>query len=176
MNKAAILAVSAGIIASIIGVVINNPILIVLGPVLSLVLFLFSYMEISSRRRKVILPEEKYETVLSIKQKHKLNKKRILTVFISIVCAVMVFVFISFLLNNYLYAPSSLSIENVINAGCRELNKGTGECEADPSTIIVDHDVDGDGKKGGDGDTLAALLEKQNCTGECLRNRCACLE
>ncbi len=175
MKKSAILAICVGLIVSVIGVIIKNVILIVLGPVLSLLLFLLSYMEIKRRRRRIFLPDEKYETILSIKQKHSLNKKHILTVFIYLSISVMCFVVIWFLLNNYLYTPSSLSMENIINSGCKELSEGIGKCKKDPSTIIVNFDVNEDGVTGGDGDSLSALLKNQNCVDECIKRRCGCL-
>ena len=176
MDKIGILTISIGLIVSVIGIVISNLILVVLGPAVSIVLFIFSYIEIS-RKRKLFLPgKDKYETVLSIKQKHPINKKHILSVFFYLIIAIAVFFIVWFLVTNYLYTPSPLSTENIINAGCRELNEGTGKCEKDPSTIIVNYDVNGDEVTGGEGDTLVALLKKQNCADECIRKRCGCLD
>jgi len=177
-NKIIIIsAISIGLIICVTGLILNNFILIVIGPAIAVLLFILPYIKISrDEKEKIIIPEDKYETILSIKSKQLRKRKKILGYFMAIVLGIIVFSIIWFFLSRYLYTPSSLSMENIVNDGCRKLNPGTGRCEKDPSTIIVDYDVNGDGTVGGIGDTLSAILEKQDCIGDCIKKRCNCLD
>lgn len=172
------IAVSVGLIICIAGVLLNSFILIIVGPIIAVLLFIIPYIKVSKdEKKKMFIPEDKYETILSVKSKHWKRKSKIISYFMAIGFGAIVFIIIYFFIGRYLSKPSSipLSLENTINDGCRKLNPGTGVCEKDPSTIIVNYDVNEDGVKGGDGDTLSKLLESQNCTGDCIKQRCNCL-
>ena len=173
-----IFAISVGLIICIIGIILSNLILIVIGPVIAILLFIFPYIKISKeKKKKLFIPEDEYETILSVKSKRWKRRSKILGYFMAIIFGLIVFSIIWFFVGRYLSKPSSipLSMENIINDGCRKLNPGTGHCEKDPSTIIVDYDVNEDGIIGGVDDTLSNLLEKQDCTGDCIKQRCGCL-
>ncbi len=174
----AVVTISIGLIILIAGVILNNITLIFAGPIISVLLFIFSYIKISKEKRdRMFIPRNEYETILSSRTKKdkKRIQKRFISLFMSITIVLIVFWIIWFFLSSYLYAPSPLATENIINDGCRELNPGTGKCEKDPSEIIVNFDVNEDGIVGGVNDTLSNLLKKDDCTGTCIRERCGCI-
>ncbi len=171
-----IIAILIGVITDIAGVILNDILLIILGPLLAILFFMLPFLVIGGvKKQKLFIPEEdKYETILTLKKKHHKKKKNLISMFMGLVLAIIVFYILWFFIS-YLYRPSSLAMENVINAGCRELNEGTGRCIKDPATIIVKYDVNGDEIVGGVNDTLAALLGQNNCTGNCIKARCNCI-
>ena len=76
------------------------------------------------------------------------------------------------MMQNYFLKPTYISTETAITEGCSILHR-TG-CKANPSDIIINYDVNGDDVIGGVNDTLSNLLEIYNCTGSCIKTRCAC--
>ena len=76
------------------------------------------------------------------------------------------------MLQDYFLNPTYISIESAITEGCTTLHR-TG-CKVDPSEIIINYDVNGDEIVGGVNDTLSNLLAAYNCTGNCIKKRCAC--
>ncbi len=157
------------------GILFNNILLIILGGMISIMVFLYLYLGLRKEKEKFELPQEKYETVLTMKSKKSFKVRKSLLVYILVIVlgiAVLIIMYIS--MKTYLYTPSSLSIENVINAGCRKLNTGNGLCESDPNSITVDYDVNKDGKVGGVNDTLSNILGP-NCDIMCVKRRCGCM-
>lgn len=157
------------------GIFFNNILLIVLGGFISMMVFLYFYLKLRKEKEKFEIPEDKYETVLSVKSKRPFKvRKSFIGYFIAIVFAILVFSLIYVFLKNYLYTPSSLSLENVINEGCRKLNTGNGLCESNPNNITVDYDVNKDGIVGGVNDTLSNILGT-SCDSLCVKRRCGCM-
>ena len=114
-------------------------------------------------------------TVLSFKEKKqfKINKSLLSYVLLIVLgLAILIIIYIS--MKTYLYTPSSLSLENVINEGCRRFNTDNGLCQSDPDKIIINYDVNKDGTVGGVNDTLSKVLG-QDCDVTCVKKRCGCM-
>lgn len=157
------------------GILFNNILLIILGGMISIMVFLYLYLGLRKEKEKFELPQEKYETVLTMKSKKSFKVRKSLLVYILVIVlgiAVLIIMYIS--MKTYLYTPSSLSIENVINEGCRKLNIGNGNCDGNPNTITVNYDVNKDGTVGGVNDTLSNVLGP-NCDILCIKKRCGCM-
>jgi len=161
--------------AFVAGIFFNNILLIVLGGVISMMVFLYFYLKLRKEKERFDLPQEKYETVLSMKSKKSFKiRKSFLTYILVIVLGIAVLIIIYISMKTYLYTPSSLSLENVINEGCRKLNTGNGLCEKDPNNITINYDVNKDGIVGGVNDTLSNILGP-NCDAMCVKRRCGCM-
>lgn len=76
-------------------------------------------------------------------------------------------------LSNSLFSTSPISIESIINKACMKMDPKAG-CKVDPSKITVPYDANDDGVKEGANDTLATLLKKYDCEGDCIKKRCSC--
>jgi L-lactate permease len=165
----------ASMAAFVAGIFFNNILLIVLGGFISMMVFLYFYLKLRKEKEKFEIPEDKYETVLSMKSKKSFKvRKSFLGYILVIVIGIAVFIIIYGGLKKYLYTPSSLSIENVINEGCRQLNTGTGVCDKDPKNITLNYDVNKDGISGGVNDTLSNILGP-SCDIKCIKSRCGCM-
>jgi L-lactate permease len=161
--------------AFVVGIFFNNILLIVLGGVVSMMVFLYFYLKLRKEKEKFDLPQEKYETVLSMKSKKSFKiTKGLLTYILVIVLGIAILIIIYISMKTYLYTPSSLSLENVINEGCRKLNTGNGLCDGDPNNITVNYDFNKDGKVGGVNDTLSNILGT-GCDNLCVKKRCGCM-
>lgn len=157
------------------GIFLNNILLIVLGGGISMMVFLYFYLKLRKDKEKFDLPQQKYETVLTVKEKKTFKIRKSLLGYVLVIVlgmAVLITIYIS--MKAYLYTPSSLSLENVINEGCGKLNTGNGLCEGDPNYIIVNYDANKDGIVGGINDTLANALGP-NCDTNCIKKRCGCM-
>lgn len=161
--------------AFVAGIFFNNILLIVLGGVVSMMVFLYFYLKLRKEKERFDLPQEKYETVLSMKTKKSFKiSKGLLTYVLVIVLGIAILIIIYISMKTYLYTPSSLSLENIINEGCRKLNTGSGLCDGDPDKITLNYDVNKDGIVGGVNDTLTNILGS-NCDVLCVKKRCGCM-
>jgi cell division protein FtsL len=165
----------ASMVVFVSGILFNEIWFIVLGGVVSIIVFLYFYLKLRKERERFDIPEDKYETVLSMRSKKSFKVRKSLIGYILVIVlgiAILIIIYIS--MKTYLYTPSSLSIENMINEGCRKLNTGNGLCESDPNNITVNYDVNKDGIIGGVNDTLSNILVP-NCDAMCVKRRCGCM-
>jgi hypothetical protein len=163
----------ASIAAFVTGIMFNSILLIVPGGVVSIIVFLYFLLKLRKEKESFDIPEDKYETVLSpIKKPFKIRKS--ILGYVTVIALGIVVLGISYTsMEKYLFKPSSLSIENMINDGCKKLNMDYGVCERDPSNITVNYDVNNDGIVGGVNDTLSNLLGP-SCDTPCIKRRCGC--
>ena len=120
--------------------------------------------DLNENRDKVVLNLPK-----NIIRKKDIKLSLILTLFVSLVAFALAWNF----LIKYLYAPTPLSFESAVSAGCTILDPRSG-CNKDPAKIIVPYDVNDNKITGDENDNLANLLAKYNCTDDCIRKRCSC--
>ncbi len=161
------------IAAFVTGIMLNSIWLIVSGGLVSVMVFLYFILKLRKEKENFDIPEDKYETVLTPTKKPFKVRKDILGYVTVIALGIAVFGIAYSSMQKYLFSPSSLSIENVINEGCKKLNIDYGLCEKDPSTITVNYDVNSDGTAGGVNDTLSNLLGT-DCDNLCIKKRCGC--
>jgi hypothetical protein len=176
MNKIAILSlIVLGFIIFIIGIILGDVRLNAVGFIIIILTVFYVFLKEKEVKKKSILYyiENKDESVLPL-SKSNIKKKEIkISLFLTLFISIVAFALAWNMLSNYLFAPSPLSIENIINKGCTELVRGT--CDKDPSTIVVPYDVNKDGIVGGINDTLSNLLKMSNCTDACIKRRCGCI-
>ena len=160
-----------GLFIFLFGLLTLNLIYSFVGFILAMLAILYKFLKEEKNQEPMFFLTETKEKDKSVFIS-KLKKRRIsLSFFATLFIGVVIFIIAWSFSSNYLSPSSPLSIENIINSGCMELGSG---CNKDPSEIIVDYDVDGDGIKGGANDTFANLLGKQNCKDDCIKRRCGC--
>jgi len=119
------------------------------------------------------LDENKDKALLPI-TKAILRKKSVKVSFLFAIIGAMIIMVISWnFLSNSLFSSSPISVESIINKACMKMDPKTG-CKANASTIVVSYDANDDGIQGGADDTLAVLLKKYDCEGDCIKKRCSC--
>ncbi len=153
---------SMGIVVT--GLIQKNVLWILFGCFLMLV----SYFVLKKLREKYEIDysktyEKKYQAPNKIQLKH------VILALIAILILIVLWRAFTLVFSGGSY----LDIQSAINDGCNQLEPKKF-CRKDPSTIIVNFDVNKDGVVGGQEDTLSALLETQGCVGDCIRVRCGC--
>jgi len=162
-----------GLVVLVLGV--DDIILGSLGFAMIILPFFYLLKDFFKKKEKIvsIVPEEERESILSSKPGKLRKKTKIMTIMFA-AFAILFFLISLYLINKYVISSSYLELEAAINHGCEELDPRTG-CQKDPSKIIIPFDVDGDGVRGDENDTLEKILEiHYNCVGECVKRRCAC--
>jgi hypothetical protein len=178
-----IIIIIAGFIIFTIGIVLGDLIWNVIG-VMIIVLppIILNIKKKKDRKSLIHYMEEEDESILSSKKtrvrfeiKEKLKKlrsffeKAIIMIFIAGIALGLA----SILMTRYVFKPTHLTSETAIIEACSIYNRGG--CKKDPSEIIINYDVNGDGIIGGVNDSLSNLLELYNCTDNCIKRRCGCV-
>jgi len=162
-----------GLIVFVISMISGDVRFGIIGIIMIILPSLYWYFKGEKKEKAVLIfPERKYESILS-SSKSLSKKKNIIRVFMTIFIAGIIMGFLWMWLKNSFSSPSPLSLGGIINSACIELDPRTG-CKKNPSQIKVDYDVNGDGVKDGVNDTLSNLLEKYDCSGDCIKRRCGC--
>ena len=177
MNKFIVLiGVLSGLLVFVLGMALNNITINLTGFVIVTITLFYKLIKDFVRKEKSAFDyiENKDEYILPLKvtvlKKRQVKISQIIIFIISLTVFLLAWNIIT---EKTIFTPSSpLYIESVINQGCTEMRPNG--CKEDPSKIIVQYDVNRDGVIGGANDTLASLLEKQNCTDTCLKKRCSC--
>lgn len=166
----------AGFILFTLGILEGDLILSATGGVIAIMVPLILKLKQYQVKRKSILDyaENKDESILPLKRTTLRKDDNKVKVLMMIFIALITLGFTTILMKNYIFEPNYFSLQKAVNDGCTELNM-KGNCNKDPSEIMVPLDVNKDGTAGGSGDTLSNLFEKYyNCTGSCVRKRCGC--
>jgi len=114
-------------------------------------------------------PRIRFEIKETLKKIRRFLEKAIIMVFIAGITLGLA----TILMTKYVFQPTHITSETAIIDGCSKLNRG--RCENDPSNIIVNYDVNGNGITGEVEDNLLNLLKMYNCTGDCIKKRCGCI-
>lgn len=130
---------------------------------------LLDYME---KDESPILSTRKKTEDIEEEERWKKMKQFFEKIIIMLIVAAAALGLVIIMIQDYFLKPTYISIETAISEGCSILHRSG--CKTDPSEITVQYDVNGDEVIGGTGDNLATLLETYNCTGSCIRTRCAC--
>jgi len=131
-----------------------------------------SLMEYMEKDERPILSTRKEVGEIEEEERWKKLKQFFEKITIMVIVAAGALGLVVIMLQNYFLNPTYMSIETAITEGCSILHRSG--CKADPSEIIIDYDVNGDDIIGGVNDTLSNLLGIYNCTGSCIKRRCAC--
>lgn len=132
-----------------------------------------SFIHYVETEDKPILSSRKTREEFEIKEYWKRIRKFFEKTFIMIFIAGVALGLASIMMTKYVFEPSHVTLESALINGCAILN--SGGCNKDPSEIIVNYDVNGDGIIGGIDDNLSNILERYNCTGVCIKRRCGCI-
>ena len=178
-----IIIVLAGFVIFTIGIVSGDLIWNIIGGIIIVLPPIILKLKDFKKKRKSLIHyiESEDEPILSskktrvsfeikekIKKLRKFFEKAIIMIFIAGIAIGLA----SILMTKYVFKPTYITSEAAVSNGCAILNMGG--CKKDPSEIIVNYDVNGDGKIGGVDDNLSNLLEIYNCTGNCIKRRCGC--
>jgi len=126
------------------------------------------------RQKSAFELNENKDTALLPIAKAILRKRTVkVSLLFAIIGAIIIMIISWNFLSSSIFSSSPISVESIINKACMKMDPNTG-CKVDPSKITVPYDANGDGVKEGTNDTLATLLKKYECEGDCIKKRCSC--